>query len=422
MTMTRSDDTSPPRFGKHYPWISLGLLWMVSFINQADRSVLVTVMPAIREEFHLTNLQLALLNTSFLWAYALSAILAGWLGDRLPRSGVILFGLVAWSLATAGAPLSSSFAMLVALRGVTGLFEALYYPSGTALIGDWHKGKNRSFALSLHQTAVFAGPAIGAFLAGFLADTFGWRTPFWAFCGAGLILAAVVARFLRDPAKPPTPQMKTPQAATGALKSVLTNPAAMILSLAFFFATGASQSVMVWAPTYVHDALHLNLQGSALYSVAPIYLAGFLVVPVSGYLGDKLTAKDRLGRVTLLTIGCAIACVFLFLLAFARTGPLVAACLALGYAGKGLFDGCIYAAMQDVTDHRVHASAVGLMTSIGFLGAGVFPIAVSSVASFYGMANGLAALSALFMCAVLTLLGSRRIFDKAIQDVQPPPG
>ena len=188
----------------------------------------------------------------------------------------------------------------------------------------------------------------------------------------------------------------------------------MILSLAFFFATGASQSVMVWAPTYVHDALHLNLQGSALYSVAPIYLSGFLVVPVSGYLGDKLTSKHRLGRISLLTVGCAIAGVFLFLLGLARTGPLVAACLALCYVGKGLFDGCLYAAMQDVTDRGVHASAVGLMTSIGFLGAGLFPIVVSSLASFYGLGIGLAALSALFLCAVLTLLASRRIFDNAI--------
>lgn len=418
MTQSRSGETPPQPFGKYYPWIALGILWTVSFINQADRSALVTVMPAIRDEFHLSNLQLALLNSSFLWAYALSAILAGWLGDRLPRSGVILFGLVAWSLATAGAPLSSSFVMLVGLRGVTGLFEALYYPSGTALIGEWHKGKNRSFALSIHQTAVFAGPALGALLSGFLADKLGWRTPFWVFCGAGMILALGVARFLRDPAKPSERQAKVPAASPGAFKSVLTNPAAMILSLAFFFATGASQSVMVWAPTYVHDALHLNLQGSALYSVAPIYLSGFLVVPVSGYLGDRLTSKYRLGRINLLTIGCAIACVFLFLVALARTGPWVAACFAFCYAGKGLFDGCIYAAMQDVTDHKVHASAVGLMTSIGFLGAGIFPIVVSSIASLYGLGIGLAALSALFLCAVATLIASRRIFDTAIRRFQ----
>ena len=75
--------------------------------------------------------------------------------------------------------------------------------------------------------------------------------------------------------------------------------------------------------------------------------------------------------------------------------------------------------MQDVTDHKVHASAVGLMTSIGFLGAGIFPIVVSGVASLYGMAIGLAALSALFLCAVVTLLAARRIFDGAIRKFQP---
>ena len=415
MTPSTSGGAPQPRWGRPYPWLALGILWMVSFINQADRSVLMTVMPAIRDEFHLSNLQLALINSSFLWAYALSAILAGWLGDRLPRSAVILFGLVAWSLATAGAPLSSSFMMLVGLRGVTGLFEALYYPSGTALIGDWHKGRHKSFALSIHQTAVFAGPAIGAFAAGWLADKLGWRTPFWVFCGTGLLLAAVVALFLRDPAKPMGLEKKVPTAQPGAMKAILTNPAAMAVSLAFFFATGASQSVMVWAPTYVHDALHLNLQNSALYSVAPIYVSGFLVTPLSGYLGDKLMATSRLGRMTLLTLGVAIASVFLCLLALATTGPWVAGCLALCYVGKGLFDGCIYAAMQDVTDQRAHASAVGLMTAIGFLGAGIFPIVVSAIASLYGLRIGLAALSTLYLCAAIVLITARRAFAQAIR-------
>ena len=43
-----------------YPWTLIGLLWIVSFFNAADRSVIVAVMPSIRQEFGLSDTQLAL--------------------------------------------------------------------------------------------------------------------------------------------------------------------------------------------------------------------------------------------------------------------------------------------------------------------------------------------------------------------------
>ncbi len=58
-------------FGANYPWKLVGLLWMVSFLNYADRSILVAVMPQLRQEFGLTATQLPLINSVFFWVYAL---------------------------------------------------------------------------------------------------------------------------------------------------------------------------------------------------------------------------------------------------------------------------------------------------------------------------------------------------------------
>ena len=66
----------------HYPWILIGLLWMVAFLNAADRSILVAVMPKLREEFGLTPEQLALINSVFFWIYAIAAFVFGRLGDK----------------------------------------------------------------------------------------------------------------------------------------------------------------------------------------------------------------------------------------------------------------------------------------------------------------------------------------------------
>ena len=119
---------------QRYAWALVAMLWVISFLNYADRSVLSAVMPQIRTDFQLSPPQLALLSSSFLWVYAIAASFAGYLGDRFSRKRVILMGLVAWSLMTFLTPLAGSFVIFVMLRALTGLGEASYYPSGTALM------------------------------------------------------------------------------------------------------------------------------------------------------------------------------------------------------------------------------------------------------------------------------------------------
>src|SRR5687767_13749636 len=100
----------------NYPWLLIAMLWFVAFFNSADRSILVAVMPQLRSEFHLTPTELALISSIFFWIYAVTALLAGRLGDSARRSRLIIYGLIFWSCATGMTSLSTSFAMLLACR------------------------------------------------------------------------------------------------------------------------------------------------------------------------------------------------------------------------------------------------------------------------------------------------------------------
>ncbi len=182
----------------NYPWILIGLLWMVAFLNAADRSILVAVMPKLRDEFGLTPERLALINSVFFWIYAFAAFLSGRLGDSTRRSWVIVGGLAFWSVATGLVSLATGFTMLLALRGMVALGEATYYPTGTALISDWHRPGMRSRALSIHQTAVLAGTGFGAYAAGLIADRLGWQAPFVIFAVAGIVWCGVLWKTLKD--------------------------------------------------------------------------------------------------------------------------------------------------------------------------------------------------------------------------------
>ncbi len=396
---------------RHYPWLVVGMLWLAAFLNSADRAIIYTVMPQLREEFGLSPPMLAMINSVFFWSYAGAALLAGWLGDRLSRSRVIIGGLALWSVATGMISLSAGFAMLLALRATVAIGESSYFPTATALISDWHRPAMRGRALSLHQTAVFAGSGIGALAAGLLADRFGWRFPFAIFAIAGLALGVLFYVWLRDP-----PAVQADRGDAPSVSIILANPAALMLCGVFCLGTAAATGVTVWAPTYVHDALGLSLGESALYGAATINLAGFLAVPIGGYLADALAKRTAIGRFYMLAIGLALAAILLLPLLGARSALAVGGVLIATSFGKGLFDGCIYAAMHDVAPPHVRATAVGLMTTIGFIGAGVSPLLVAGIAAAFGMSVGLSSLALLYGLAVAIILAMRGSIRRACHE------
>lgn len=387
----------------------VGLLWVVAFLNAADRSIIVAVMPSIRDEFGLGNTALALLNSLFFWIYAIAAFVSGRIGDSVQRTRIILYGLVFWSIATGLTGLSTGFVMLLACRGLVALGEATYYPTATALISDWHVPRWRSRALSLHQTGVFAGAGLGAWFAGYLADRISWHAPFVVFAAAGLVHAAVLRRWLR--AAPAPTAREVGEEPLGVIWRI--KPAVM-LCVVFCLGTGAATGVTVWAPTYVHDALGLDLAGSALVGSATISTAGFLAVPLGGWLGDTLTRRSAVGRFQVLVIGLALAALLLLPLAFVKTAGGVALVLVLTTCGKGLFDGCIYAAMHDVVPAHARGTAVGAMTMIGFFGAGVTPLLVAWLSGSFGMAAGMTSLAGFYIVAVGLMLAMRGPIARAV--------
>jgi MFS family permease len=87
---------------------------------------------------------------------------------------------------------------LIILRGiVTGGGEAFYSPPANALIAEYHE-KTRATAMSIHQTALYAGIIISGFLAGWIADRFGWRMAFYVFGGLGIINVILLLMRLKD--------------------------------------------------------------------------------------------------------------------------------------------------------------------------------------------------------------------------------
>ena len=140
-----------------YKWEVLLLLWMAYLLNQADRQVFNTVLPAIRDALNLTDTSVGLIATIFNLFYALMVPIGGWAGDRFSRKWVTTISILFWSVATMFTGLATSMFWLIVLRSVaTGGGEAFFGPANYSLLGQYHTD-TRARAMSIHQTAYYVG-------------------------------------------------------------------------------------------------------------------------------------------------------------------------------------------------------------------------------------------------------------------------
>ena len=177
--------------GKRYKWEVLGLLWFAFLLNQADRQAFNVVLPLIRDDLHLTDAGAGVIATIFNLVYAILVPLAGYIGDVFSRKWLVVISILFFSVATMFTGMSNTVIMLIIMRSLaTGGGEAMYGPPNYALLASYHK-ETRAFAMSIHQTSYYIGIIISGYVAGYIGQTWGWRSAFYAFGAIGIIYGAL---------------------------------------------------------------------------------------------------------------------------------------------------------------------------------------------------------------------------------------
>ena len=76
-----------------YKWELILMLWVAYFLNQGDRQIFNAVIPLIKEDLQLTDVQLGLVASVFTIVYGCLVPFGGYLGDFLKRYWIVLIRL-----------------------------------------------------------------------------------------------------------------------------------------------------------------------------------------------------------------------------------------------------------------------------------------------------------------------------------------
>jgi MFS family permease len=370
-----------------YRWVVVGMLWFFCFFNYADRQAIFSIFPVLKTEYGFDAVQLGLIGSAFTWIYAAGSPFAGLLGDRISRKFVILGSCFFWSGATVFTAWCSRLWQFVAVRAAQGFGETFYYPAAASLMSDYHGKRTRSFAFSLHQSSVYIGTIGGSWAGAWFAERHGWRSGFYFFGAAGLVLALVFLRYLREPVRGAMDEQAGPQpeplAVLPTLRVIFSRPTAVLLMAAFLGANFVATVFLTWTPSFLVDKFHFKLTAAGLSGSVFINLASACAVPVGGWLADRLSRRFVGGRILVQAFGLLAGATFVGLVGLTRSpSTLIAAMTAFGLC-KGLYDSNIFASLYDFIEPRARATAVGIMNSVGWCGGALGPLAVG-FATKYG--------------------------------------
>ena len=414
---------------KFYPWLVVGLLWVVALLNYMDRQMLSTMQQNIANDIHaLQNAEaFGALMAIFLWVYGISSPFSGAVADRVSRKWLIVGSLGVWSGVTYAMGLCHDFQSLMWLRGIMGISEALYIPSALSLIADYFTGRGRSLAIGLHMTGLYCGQALGGF-GSMVASTWSWQETFHWFGIIGVAYALVLIFLLHEKsghgmAAKPVPSASA-QGKKAGKESMLQSFGVVFSTMAFwvilfFFASSSipGWATKNWLPTLFHDNLDLSMDWAGPMATLTIAVSSFIGVMIGGPISDRWVRTNVRGRIFTSAIGMAMMIPALVFIGLAHNAWLsVLAGLFFGI-GSGMFDANNMPILCQFVSSRQRAMAYGLMNSVGVIMGAITTQLLGSLAESVGLGMCFALMGGILLIALaLQLTVLRPKYDDKDQE------
>jgi predicted MFS family arabinose efflux permease len=287
------------------------LIAAVQFINILDFVMVMPLGPDFAKALGIDFAKLGMVAGSYMGAAAVSGYAGSFFLDRFDRRRALAVAMLGLVTGTALGGVATGLHSLMMARLVAGLFGGPATSLAFAIIADVVPNERRGKAMGMVMSAFSIASVLGLPAGLKLAQLGGWRAPFFAVAGLGLVIAAS-AIFLLPPMRG---HLSATRAAHVTLRSLLSRTEVR-LSYAMTAITMSSGFILIPnISAYVQQNLGFPRERLGL-----LYLFGGLVSFVSTNAVGRLV--DRYGAFRVGTFGALLLTAVLFV-GFASYQPAV---------------------------------------------------------------------------------------------------
>ncbi len=352
-------------------WILVSLLSVALAFAYTYRSNISFALasPDFIAFFRLSDPDRGTLNSAFFWTYGLLQIPAGALVDRFGTKWPLAAGLFLWCLISASTGLAGTFGLILVMRLLLGLTEAVVTPAGLRWIRDHFEERQRGTASGIFFAGSKFGPAVAAPIAAWLIKEHGWRSMFINQGLAGLVWLVPWLLLASNGRSAPREHPKhEPEISFTLLFTSRIMWGTLIGTFCYNYFVFYALS---WLPAYFVEQRHVSLTSSGLYSFFS-YGGMATVAILAGFAADWTIARGAdpvITRRGFIIAGLLIASTMV-LGAFAESTNGAVFFSILSMAGLGLATANYWSLPQTVMPHAM-AGRVGGAQNLALTLAGI---------------------------------------------------
>ena len=285
--MNHSDTISVA--ARRYALVILAIVYMFNFI---DRQILGILLPAIRDEFGVSDTWLGFLSgTAFAMFYIILGIPVARYADRHNRRNLIALAVALWSGMTAVCGVVSNFWQLALARIGVGVGEAGCSPPAHSMIADLYPPEQRSTAMGVYTIGISVGIMLAYLLGGWVVQNIGWREAFLVVGLPGVILALVVRFTVVEPPRGHSEGREAQAAQPPFLETLrfLGRRASFIhMTIGAGLSSYVGYSVISFLPTFLIRSFGMPVDLVGLFLGLIIGIIGGAGFFLGGYIADSL--------------------------------------------------------------------------------------------------------------------------------------
>jgi len=312
-------------------WRITFLLFLFMVVNFADKIVVGLAGVPITKELNLSPEQFGLLGSSFFFLFSITAIIVGFIVNRVETRWVLLILALIWAVAQFPMVGTVSFTTLLICRIILGAGEGPAFAVAAHAIYKWFPDHKRTL-----PTAILSqGSAFGVILAvpalNWIIVNHSWHYAFGALGIVGLMWVAAWVALGKEGPLVPTAAMAAAETRIPYAR-LLTSRTFVGCVAATFGAYWALSLGLTWFTTYIINGLGFSQHQAGLISIMP-WVFGAIVVLLAGWLSQSLMGhgvSTRLARGVLGSVPLVIGGLILLTMPFVENPTARIAALVIG--------------------------------------------------------------------------------------------
>lgn len=351
----------------------LWVLWLTYGSFYFCRNNLSVALPGIQGELGCSKSQLGTVLMALKLAYGAGQFINGQIAEHWRPRRLLALGLLASAVLNVVFGWMTALYFLIFIWACNGYVQALGWPPTMRVAANWFPALQRGRAIGIIGTGYQLCGALTFVVAGWAAESFGWRGALYVPAALLVVSAIHMLVFLKDePAVEHALEEIEHSAAKGSLSAnlavTLSNPALWLVAVALCLLDACRYGFTDWGVTHLKEVQNASVSSAAFkYAVLPF--GGIAGAYLSGWATDRFFKGRRAPVICILLLMLGLLALAYDSVIHWGMAPSVAILFCIGFCIFGPQVLLVGTLPVDLARSGTAAAAVGFVNFMGYMGA-----------------------------------------------------